>query len=154
MLLLLFPLALRAEDPPIEANPNRPTLANLAFTTQPGVSELEWGWQRNALRGYVTSFGTPTLLKHGLQKDLELRLSSTSYLRLTPPGDATASGRGDLTRDLQWCNLHDALLSEGQAIRATHTFPAATSAKGFGGGAPRLTSITGLRVGLGRVRHL
>jgi hypothetical protein len=135
-LCLLLSPSLRAEDPPIEVNPNRPTFANPALTTQPGVAELEWGVQRSTLRDEGSNFGTPTLLKFGLEKDLELRLSSPGYLRLAPVGDAAVSGLGDLNLGVQWCFLHDGLFGVDQAVQLAHTFPTASFAQGLGNGAP------------------
>ncbi len=135
-LCLLLVLVLRAEDPPIEVNPNRPTFANPALTTQPGVAELEWGVQRSTLRDESTNFGTPTLLKFGLEKDFELRLSSPGYLRLAPAGSPTVSGPGDLSVGVQWCYLHDGLFGMDQAIQVAHTFPTASYPQGLGNGAP------------------
>jgi hypothetical protein len=136
LLLLASSLALRAEDAPMEVNPNRPTFANPANTTQAGVAELEWGLQRSILRDDSSSFGTPTLLKLGLVKDLELRLGTPGFLRLAPAGDATTSGPGDLSLGLQWCYRHDGLFGMDQAIQVTHTFPTAAASQGLGNGAP------------------
>lgn len=122
VLLLTLSFTLRAEDPPIEVNPNRPTFANPALTTQPGVAELEWGLQRSTFRDDGPSFGTPTLLKLGLVKDLELRLSCPGYLRLEPAGAPAASGLGDFNLAVQWCYLHDGLFGTDQAIQVAHTF--------------------------------
>ncbi len=135
-LVLLLSLPLRAEDPPIEVNPNRPTFATPANTTQPGVAELEWGLQRSALRDDGTTFGTPTLLKLGLLKDLEFRVSTPGFLRLEPAGAAATSGPGDLSLGLQWCYFHDGLFGTDQAIQVAHTFPTAAMAQGLGNGAP------------------
>ena len=135
-LFLLLALSLRAEDPPIEVNPNRPTFATPANTTQSGVAELEWGLQRSTLRDDSTSFGTPTLLKFGLLKDLELRLGTPGFLGLAPVGDATTSGLGDLSLGVQWCYLHDGPFGMDQALQLTHTFPTALASQGLGNGAP------------------
>ena len=135
-LCLLFSLALRAEDPPIEVNPNRPTFATPALTTQPGAAELEFGLQRSTFRDDSTSFGTPTLLKLGLEKDLELRLASPGFQRLAPVGAATASGPGDFSLGAQWCYLHEGLFGMDHAVQLAHTFPTAPSAGGLGNGAP------------------
>ena len=135
-LILALSLALRAQDPPIEVNPNRPTFANPALTTQQGLAELEWGLQRSAFREGGSSFGTPTLLKLGLMKDLELRLSAPTYLRLAPTDNPSAEGSGDLNLGAQWCYLHDGLFGMDQAIQVAHTFPTASSAHGLGNGAP------------------
>jgi hypothetical protein len=135
-LFLTLTLTLQAEDPSIEVNPNRPTFATPAATTQFGVAELEWGLQRSALRDDGTTFGTPTLLKFGLLKDLELRLGSPGLLHLAPSGDAAVTGLGDGTLGVQWCYLHDGLFGMDQAIQLTHTFPTAPSSRGLGNGAP------------------
>jgi hypothetical protein len=136
LLLLACSFTLRAEDPPIEVNPNRPTFATPANTTQPGVAELEWGLQRSTFRDDGTTFGTPTLLKLGLVKDFEVRLGTPGLLRRAPAGDATTSGLGDLSLGVQWCYLHDGLFGTDQAIQVAHTFPTAPSAHGLGNGAP------------------
>ncbi len=129
--------ALRAEEPPaIEVNPNRPTFANPALTTQPGLAELEWGLQQSHLREDGPSFGTPTLLKLGLAKDVELRLSCPGYLRLEPSGAPAAGGFGDFNLAAQWCYLHDGLFGTDQAIQVAHTFPTAPASQGLGNGAP------------------
>jgi hypothetical protein len=133
---LTLALALGAQEPPIEVNPNRPTFATPALTTQPGVAELEWGLQRSVLRDDSTAFGTPTLLKLGLMKDLELRLATTGYLRLAPAGGGAVTGLGDFNLGAQWCYLHDGLFGTDQAIQVSHTFPTAPSAQGLGNGAP------------------
>jgi hypothetical protein len=135
-LCLTLSLGLRAEDPPIEVNPNRPTFATPANTTQAGVAELEWGLQRSALREDGSTFGTPTLLKLGLVKDLEFRIATPGFLRLAPAGDPAVSGLGDLSLGVQWCYLHDGLFGTDQAIQVAHTFPTAPSAQGLGNGAP------------------
>jgi hypothetical protein len=135
-LILLLALGLRAEDVPIEVNPNRPTFATPANTTQAGVAELEWGLQRSTLRDDSTSFGTPTLLKFGLVKDFELRLGSPGFLRLAPAGDVATSGLGDLSLGVQWCYLHDGLFGTDQAVQVAHTFPTASASQGLGNGAP------------------
>ena len=133
---LLLVSALQAQEVPIEVNPNRPTFANPALTTQSGLAELEWGLQHSKAKDDGTSFGTPTLLKLGLVKDLELRISTPGYLRLAPSGDATATGFGDLNLAVQWCYLHDGLFGTDQAVQLAHTFATADSSKGLGNGAP------------------
>lgn len=137
-LLMCLGLAcvLRAGDPPIEVNPNRPTFANPALTTQAGVAELEWGGQWSEQRDDSSSFGTPTLLKLGLMKDLELRLATPGYLRLAAPGTEAVSGPGDTNLGVQWCYRHEGILGLDLAIQVNHTFPTANAALGLGSGAP------------------
>lgn len=128
-------LHLRAQEPPIEVNPNRPTFANPALTTQPGQLELEWGGQQTHFRDDSGTFSTPTLLKLGLRKDLELRLTTPGFQRLSAPGEATVSGPGDLNLGVQWCYLHDGLFGMDQAVQVNHTFPTASASQGLGSGA-------------------
>ncbi len=135
-LALTLALALPAQEVPIEVNPNRPTFATPAATTQPGVAELEWGLQRSTFRDAGTSFSAPTLLKLGLVKDLELRLGAPILLRLVPVEGPSASGMGDFALGAQWCYLHDGLFGLDQALQWAHTFPTAPSAQGLGNGAP------------------
>lgn len=134
--LLLVSLGLQAQDIPFEVNPNRPTFATPASTTQVGVAELEWGLQRSTFRDDSTSFATPTLLKLGLIKDLELRLAAPLYLRLAPTDAPAVSGMGDFNLAVQWCYLHDGLFGMDQAVQVAHTFPTAPSANGLGNGRP------------------
>ena len=136
VLLITAALALQAQDAPIEVNPNRPTFATPAATTQSGVAELEWGLQRSVFRDEDSSFETPTLLKLGLVKDLEIRLAAPTYMRLAPAGGPVSTGAGDFNLGMQWCYLHDGLFGLDQAVQWAHTFPTAPSAQGLGGGAP------------------
>lgn len=120
----------------MEVNPNRPTFANPALTTQSGQAELEWGGQRSLMRDRSAALGTPTLLKLGMEKDLEIRLASPGYLRLAAPDAETVSGPGDASLGVQWCYRHDGLFGMDQAIQVSHTFSTASAAKGLGSGAP------------------
>lgn len=133
---LFLSLTLRAEEPPMEVNPNRPTFANPAHTTQSGQAELEWGGQQSLLRDGSSSFGTPTVLKLGMAKDMEIRLSTPGWLRLAATDVDTVSGPGDANLGVQWCYRHDGLFGMDQSIQLSHTFPTASAAKGLGNGAP------------------
>ncbi len=120
----------------ITVNPNRPTFANPALTTQPGVAELEFGLQHSTSRDGSTAFAQPTLLKLGLLKDLELRLTSNGWLRQTAPDSPATTGIGDSSVGVQWCYLHDGLFGMDQAISVFHKIPTADADKGLGSGAP------------------
>jgi hypothetical protein len=126
-----------AQEPPIEVNPNRPTFATPAHTTQLGVAEIEWGLQQSFLRGANTAFSTPALLKLGLETDFELRLSTNGFLDLAYPGGPSAVGIADLSLGAQWCFTHRGLLGSDWAIQLTHKF--ATASAGLGSGAPDTT---------------
>ena len=123
-----------AEEPPIEVNPNRPTFATPARTTQLGVAEIEWGVDRSTFRGGADAFLTPTLLKLGLADDFELRIATNGWVRLTAPGARSASGTADLALGAQWCYLHGGPLGFDQAVQVTHKFPTADVSEGLGSG--------------------
>jgi hypothetical protein len=127
--------ALLAQNPPIQVNPNRPSFASPALTTQFGVAELEWGVQQSYLHYESTAFTTPTLLKFGLEKDFELRIGGNGFTRLGYPQSPAVSGLADLTVGLQWCYLHGGFLGTDQAIQVTHKFATASERKGLGSGA-------------------
>jgi hypothetical protein len=116
---------LRAQDAPIEVNPNRPTFASPSLTTQPGVAEVEFGVQQTFQRDESTVFSSPTLLKLGIVKDFEVRISSNGYLRNAYPDDPAVTGPADVALGLQWCFVHDGLLGTDMAVQFTHKFATA-----------------------------
>jgi len=126
--------ALRAQDTAIEVNPNRPTFASPSLTTQAGVAEVEFGAQQTQYRDQATAFSTPALLKLGIVKDFEIRISSSGYLRNGDPVDPTVSGLADVSLGLQWCFIHDGLLGTDMAVQATHKFATANAGKGLSTG--------------------
>jgi hypothetical protein len=70
---------------PIDAHPNRPTIANPADITQYGVLELEYGWDRQWPEEGLQQTSVGGLLKLGLLCDVELRWNTTSFLSETDP---------------------------------------------------------------------
>jgi hypothetical protein len=124
-----------SQDAQIEVNPNRPTFATPARTTQFGVAELEFGVQRPSPRDGASSFGTPALLKLGVADDLELRASSAGWLRQGAPGAPSLSGMADLALGVQWCYVRNGPLGVDQAIQLTHKFATADARTGLGTGA-------------------
>ena len=135
-LALCLPAALAAEEPPIQVNPNRPTYATPALTTQAGVAELEIGVQRSAARDLERLSFTPFLLKMGLVKDLELRVGGNGFLWQTPAAAPAATGLGDTTLGAQWCYLRNGPLGVDQAVQLTLKLPTASAARGLGSGEP------------------
>jgi len=148
-LVFLFPAALCAEEPPIQVNPNRPTFATPALTTQVGVAELEIGFQRSASRDEERLSFTPFLLKVGLLKNLELRGGGNGFLWQAPAAAPAASGLGDTTLGAQWCYLRNGPLGVDQAVQLTLKLPTASSAKGLGSGEPDETLMLLLSRDLG-----
>jgi len=70
---------------PIDAHPNRPTVANPADITQYGVLELEYGWDRLWPEEVIQQTSVGGLLKFGILCDVELRWNTTSFLSQTDP---------------------------------------------------------------------
>jgi outer membrane putative beta-barrel porin/alpha-amylase len=132
-------LALLAAADPIQVNPNRPTFATPAQTTQRGVAELELGVQDTALRDDLGLFFTPYLQKVGLLSNLELRVGGNGYLRATAPEGRTLSGFGDLSLGTQWRFLHDGPLGFDYAVQASWKLPTGSVSKGLGSGQPDRT---------------
>ena len=140
---------LTAQNLPIEVNPNRPTFASPALTTQAGVAELEWGVQQSEWRSESAAFSTPTLLKLGLANDFELRISSNGYLRLASTGASSRSGLADVSFGAQWCYLHEGFLGADQALQVTHKFATTDARRGLGSGAADDTVVLLLSRDLG-----
>jgi hypothetical protein len=136
-----LPSSLAAEAPPIQVNPNRPTFATPALTTERGVVELEFGLQQLTPRqGGSVSF-TPFLVKLGLLTRLELRIGGNGVLRQAPPGEPSATGFADTTLGAQWCYLRDGPLGIDQGVQFTWKLPTASAARGLGSGEPDGTLI-------------
>ena len=135
-LALLLPATLAAEEPPIQVNPNRPTFATPALTTQAGVAELEVGLERSAARDPERLSFTPFLLKIGLVRDVELRVGGNGFLRDTHGAPPAMSGLGDTTLGAQWCYLRNGPLGVDQAVQITVKVPTASAPKGLGSGEP------------------
>ena len=128
-----------AQEPPIEVNPNRPTFATPARTTQYGVAELEFGVQQSYLHRGRTAFSSPTLLKLGVATDFEVRISTNGFLDLGAPGAAAVTGAADFALGAQWCFARRALAGADWAVQATHKFATASSRRGLGSGAADTT---------------
>src|SRR2546422_4711453 len=91
---VVLPASLTAQSPPLQVNPNRPTFATPALTTQVGVAELELGLQHSVARDEGGISWSPFLLKLGLLPRLELRLGGNGLLRQSQAG-GSATGFGD-----------------------------------------------------------
>jgi hypothetical protein len=148
-LLALSADLLADTPPPIEVNPNRPTFATPALTTQSGVAELEFGLQQTLYRDDSHLSYSPFLLKLGLSRRVELRIGGNGVVRLVPPGAPAASGFADTTLGAQWCYLRDGPLGVDQAVQFTWKFPTASASRGLGSGDPDATLMLLLSRDLG-----
>ena len=140
LLAAALPMAtLAAQD--ITVNPNRPSFANPATVTMPGVAELEWGLQRTLYTDGSRSDYQPTLLKLGLSEDFELRLGWNGWARNEDPSGAAVTGPTDPSFGFTWRLFRQDALGADLAISYTHKVPRASVLKGIGSGAPDDTLI-------------
>ncbi|HTL97781.1 MAG TPA: hypothetical protein VL181_03150 [Holophagaceae bacterium] len=132
-LLLALPLA--AQDPDaITVNPNRPTFATPARTTEAGVLELEAGLQRSLYKDGGRSDFEPFLLKLGQGSRFEWRLSWNGFLTETAPDGSRVQGFGDPSFGFQWHPLDQDKLGFDGAFGFSHKFATANAAQGLGSG--------------------
>ncbi|HJU83807.1 MAG TPA: hypothetical protein VJ600_06330 [Holophagaceae bacterium] len=130
----LLGAALCAQD--ITVNPNRPSFANPATTTMPGVAELEFGLQRTLQPDGSRSDYQPTLLKLGLTEDFELRLGWNGWERDEDPSGAAVTGPTDPNFGFTWRLLRQEPFGADVALTYAHKLPRASVLKGIGSGAP------------------
>jgi hypothetical protein len=135
VLVAATPRCATADDPPIEVNPNRPTFATPALTTQSGVVEVEFGLEHADLRSGGGLSWSPFLLKLGLLKHLELRVGGNGLIHLSPADGPSATGYGDTTVGAQWCYLPKGPLGFDESFQVTWKAPTANAPKGLGSGA-------------------
>lgn len=134
-LLLLAAPALAAQEPgAITVNPNRPSFANPATTTQPGVAELEFGLQQSLPGDGGRSDTQPTLLKLGLTEHVELRLGWNGITRKRSADGGRTTGGTDPSLGLTWRLLDQGAFGADVALSAYRTWPRASVAKGIGSG--------------------
>lgn len=106
-LLIFLCLSLGAQETApnadaITVNPNRPSFANPATTTMPGVAELEFGLQRTLYPDSSRSDFQSTLLKLGITEDFELRIGWNGIARNTDPSGESQSGPSDPYLGFTW----------------------------------------------------
>lgn len=131
--LLALPLAAQDADA-ITVNPNRPTFATPARTTQAGVLELEAGLQRSLFRDGSRSDFEALLFKLGQSARFEWRLGWNGYLIQTAPDGSRAQGFSDPALGFQWHPLDQDRLGFDGALGFFHKFAAANAAQGLGSG--------------------
>jgi len=133
--LLLLAMPLMAQDPgAITVNPNRPTFATPARTTEEGVLELEAGLQRTEAKDGSRADFEPLLLKLGQTSRFEWRLGWNGYLTATAPDGSRVQGFSDPTFGFQWHPLDQDQLGFDGAVGFFHKFATANAAEGLGSG--------------------
>ncbi len=117
----------------IQANPNRPTVANPADITQYGVLELEYGWDHGWPAAGQRFSDAGGLAKFGLLCDVELRWTTTSFLSQSDPS-GTQRGFGDNWIGPQIRFVHQSAHVPTIAASYAVKIPSASAAKGLGSG--------------------
>ena len=117
----------------IQANPNRPTVANPADITQYGVLELEYGWDRASLGSGARVSDTGGLLKFGLLCDIELRWTMGNALWENDLAGGQA-GTGDNWFGPQIRFYRQTPRVPSMAFSYAAKAPTASTAKGLGSG--------------------
>ena len=134
----LLCLSLGAQDKPadeITVNPNRPSFANPATTTMPGVAELEFGLQRTISADSSRSDFQSALLKLGITENFELRISWNGFARIVDPQGGSQSGPSDPSIGFTWRFLRQDAAGVDLALSYAHKIPRASVEKGIGSGA-------------------
>ncbi|MDE3245068.1 MAG: transporter [Acidobacteriota bacterium] len=134
----LMCLSLSAQDKApdeLAVNPNRPSFANPATTTMPGVAELEFGLQRTLFADSSRSDFQSTLLKLGITEDFEVRIGWNGITRNTDPSGESQSGPSDPNLGFTWRFARQDALGADLALSYAHKFPRASVEKGIGSGA-------------------
>ena len=135
MLALFLVLPLSAQNSgTITVNPNRPSFATPADTTQEGVLEWEAGFQRSLYRSGARSDFEPILWKLGQTSHFEWRLGWNGHLTQTAPEGSHTQGLTDPTFGFQWHPLDQDRVGFDGSIGYFHKFPTANAAKGLGSG--------------------
>ena len=119
--------------PKIEANPNRPTVANPADITQFGVLEVEYGWDRAWVGAGDRLTDLAGLLKFGLLCDVELRWTPPALLH--PSNEAgSQTGFGDNSFGAQVRFYRQTARVPTLAVSYAAKVPTASRVKGLGSG--------------------
>src|SRR3954469_5369165 len=117
----------------LQANPNRPTVADPADITQYGVAEVEYGWDRTRVASDTLQTGLNGLLKFAVLCDLEIRWSSNSLLRISD-GSSRETGAGDNWIGPQFRFYKQTTRIPSMAVIYQVKIPTANEAKGLGSG--------------------
>lgn len=135
LLALVSSMSAAAQDPDvITVNPNRPTFATPAKTTQVGVLELEAGLQRSLYRYGSRSDFEPLLLKLGQSARFEWRLGWNGFLAQTAPDGSHTQGFADPALGFQWHPLDQDQLGFDGSLGYSHKFATANAVEGLGSG--------------------
>lgn len=133
-MVLSMPMGAAFGAEEITATPNRPGVADPADTTQKGILEFEFGWERGFRSAdFKSQTAFASLFRFGLLGDLELRLGLDNYVTQRVEGGGRQTGYGDtslgfkyrLLKDEDWPTL---------AFAYEVKIPTASRKKGLGSG--------------------
>jgi hypothetical protein len=117
----------------IQANPNRPTVANPADITQYGVLEVEYGYDHVMGLQQERENNLDGLFKFAATCNLEIRWNTNTIQSQTIDG-TTQTGFGDNALGFQYRFVHQSKFVPAMAISYLLEFPSASVQKGLGTG--------------------
>ncbi len=127
-------LAQAAQPPdPRTALPERPTIATHAHTIAPGYVEIEAGIQGLHPKTGETEYDTPSLVKIGLSRHLQLDIFEGVSAAFNQSGQSSF-GLGDVSGGFKWRPLDAAPVVGDFAVQATVKFPTGSAETGSGTG--------------------
>ncbi|MDR3723075.1 MAG: hypothetical protein P4K83_01120 [Terracidiphilus sp.] len=118
----------------VTANPTRPNWSNSAATTQCGVVEMDFGWQRQPMGGGVTQFLEPASIRYGLTPRLDLRWGLPVHMMQSGGGEPELNGATDQWLSARYRFHEQGRVSPALALSYGIKFPTANPGKGFGSG--------------------
>lgn len=119
---------------PIQSLPNRPTVSNPADTTQCGVAELEYGWERDWPGAGARNSGLGSLVRFGLTRNLEFRWGMDNFLSQWDGFGAVQEGMGDQWLGAKYRFFKRSGVVPTLAVNYAVKVPSASYQKGLGSG--------------------
>jgi hypothetical protein len=131
-LCVAVPAVAQTPTDPREARPERPTVATHAYAVEPGIVELETGVQWQQPTAGVRLLSSPTLLKIGLWKHVQLDIAP-GWASVGPDGQSQ-TWLSDLVVGVKWqIAAHVPVLSD-VSIQPALKLPTGSIARGTGTG--------------------
>ena len=128
------PAAAEEEDEPT-VGPDRPDVSDNTITIEPGLAQLELGFNYGRASADETGIATPVLVRVGVWNAAELRLSGDAFVRQTTP-TGSASGLGDLGLGAKLRFWEEGDLYPSLGLEPGLKIPTASREKGLGSGSP------------------
>jgi len=116
----------------VVATPTRPNWDTSTTTTQCGVVEVDFGWQRQPMGPGVAQQQLVPSLRYGLAPRLDLRWCSALWMHQAGDATATLDGVGDQYVSLRYRISEQTQTRVSLALSYEYKFATADAGKGFG----------------------